>query len=75
MAKSEELTHWRLLEYQEGGTDALEWDGNGMDVEIWLLTDGGGLVVAPELFHHKGSFLNSNKWSECVPEVLIAMVM
>ena len=66
MAKSEELTHWRLLEYQEGGTGALEWDGNGMDVEIWLLTDGGGIVVAPALFHHNGSFLNSNKWSECV---------
>ncbi len=75
MAKYEELTHCRLLEYQEGGTDALEWDGNGVIVEILLSTDGGGLVAAPELFHHKGSFLNSNKWSECVPEVLIAMEM
>ena len=44
-------------------------------MEMLLLTDGEGLVVASELFHHKGSFLNSNQWSECVPEVLIAKEM
>ena len=53
MAKSEELAHWRLLEYQEGGTGALEWDGNGMDVEIWLLTDGGVLLLHQSCFTTK----------------------
>ena len=61
MAKYEELTHCRLLDCQEEAVDAFEWDGNGVIVEILLLTDGGGPVVAPGLFHHKESFLNSNK--------------
>ena len=53
LAKYEELTHCRLLEHQEEGTDALERGGNGVIVELWLLTDGGALLLHQSYFTTK----------------------
>ena len=53
LAKYEELTHCSLPEHQEEGTDALEWGGNGVIVELWLLTDGGALLLHQSYFTTK----------------------
>ena len=68
------LTHCGFLEDQREGRGWLEWDGNGLNVEISLSDGGGGSFVAPEAVNKKGRLLKSNQGNHCVPDVLITLL-